>query len=68
MYKLVNDPKTGQAVCVMLYLNEARDSLLSIPFNPDNADYQQYLAWLAEGNTPIAADAALEPADEQGAA
>ena len=34
-----------------------------IPFDPANTDYQQYLAWLAEGNEPTAADAAL-PADE----
>ena len=28
-----------------------------IPFNEDNTDYQAYLKWLDEGNTP-------EPADE----
>ena len=29
-----------------------------IPFNPANTDYQDYLEWVAKGNTP-------EPADEE---
>jgi hypothetical protein len=28
-----------------------------IPFDPDNTDYQAYLKWVSEGNTP-------EPAEE----
>ena len=27
-----------------------------IPFAEGNTDYQQYLAWLAEGNVPLPAD------------
>ena len=50
-YKLTNG-YSGQSCGVL------RSDGWSIPFDPANTDYQQYLAWLAEGNTP-------EPAEEQ---
>ena len=55
MYKLVNNIFTGQPSSVEIYVSENRK--LCIPFDPANTDYQQYLAWVAEGNQP-------EPADE----
>ena len=47
-YKLEN-PKYGEVVIRLL------DGAY-IPFAPDNTDYQEYLKWVAEGNTPLPAD------------
>jgi len=30
--------------------------VISFIFDPDNTDYQEYLKWVAEGNTPLPAD------------
>jgi len=45
-----NDLVTNTPKCIV------RSDGVSIPFAPDNTDYQAYLAWLAEGNTPTPAD------------
>lgn len=52
MYKIHNPLNNENAQCVKRMADNA-----FIPFDPDNTDYQKYLEWIAEGNTP-------EPADE----
>ena len=49
-YKLQADPK-GEASSVNIV-----GTNISIPFAESNTDYQEYLAWLAEGNEPLPAD------------
>ena len=41
-----------------IYMYDDADSSvnLSIPINEENTDYQAYLDWVAEGNTPDPAD------------
>ena len=53
MYKLNKSPRTGEVTSVSYQVGNV---LLSIPFDPSNTDYQAYLKWLEEGNTPLPAD------------
>ena len=52
MYKLIQYPNNLTVNGIKRLADNA-----FIPFDPANTDYQEYLKWLAEGNTP-------EPADE----
>jgi hypothetical protein len=35
---------------------EENGFVISFPFDPANTDYQAYLKWVAEGNTPLPAE------------
>jgi hypothetical protein len=52
MYQQIKD-KYG--VCLNTIKRVADNAF--IPFDPANTDYQEYLKWVAEGNTPEPADA-----------
>jgi len=51
MYKLPILFNNEPVSCII-----TEDGRKSIPFDPDNIDYQEYLKWLAAGNTPLPAD------------
>ncbi len=53
-YQLYNNWR-GEADGVMRFNDDG--SITSFPSNPSNTDYAEYLKWLAEGNTPLPADA-----------
>jgi hypothetical protein len=49
-YKLQNG-KDGNP-CAVTIVGQS----ISIPMDNDNTDYQEYLKWLSEGNTPLPAE------------
>lgn len=46
MYRLTTSPNVVQRLADNAF----------IPFDPANTDYQEYLKWLEEGNTPLPAE------------
>ena len=52
MYKQTKPPfEQTESNCVIRISDNA-----FIPFDEANTDYQEYLKWLEEGNTPLPAD------------
>ena len=57
-YKLRNEstPDGDKLLCILRCEDGESDFRTSIPINSDNRHYEEYLEWVAAGNTPEAAD------------
>ena len=52
--KLLSYMGSTDNTCLKVTLTD--DRVMYVPQAADNIEYQEYLAWLAEGNTPQPAD------------
>ena len=57
MYKLYNSK--GVLACIKKDMGDGK--VLLIPISESNTDYQEYLKWVEEGNTPLPPDPEPEP-------
>jgi hypothetical protein len=55
MYKLLPETQLFPAQCIKRLSDNA-----FIPMSEDNTDYQAFLRWCEEGNTPLPADEVTE--------
>ena len=53
-YKRHEDVKTQELIGIIRLLDGQPNA--GIPLDPANTDYQEYLGWVAEGNTPDPAE------------
>ena len=56
MYKLKNQYMAGEIVGQIIIRQNADGTVSSFLADPANTDYQAYLKWLDDGNTPLPAD------------
>ena len=55
MYKVTTKTYLNKEYLEIMRTNQD-GSFTSIPDDPANTDYQAYLEWVAEGNTPLPAE------------
>jgi hypothetical protein len=54
MYQIITNQMTGHPTAIKKQIDAT--TVMSIPFDPANTDYQEYLKWVAEGGVPEPAD------------
>lgn len=54
-YQKLKDSATGEIRTDYIKKIDGSENLVFVPTDPTNTDYQAYLSWVAEGNTPLEA-------------